>query len=155
MEVVAVNSKDLLRKEAILKRKNILIYVSKEDEVDTINLILELFKLKKNIYVPKVEKDIINFYQINSLFDLKLGKFNILEPISKIKITNYQDSVIIVPGLLFDLNNNRLGYGGGYYDKFLQDKNIYKIGICYSFFKIDKINSEKHDIKMDLIITEE
>ena len=64
------------------------------------------------------------------------------------------NSCIIVPGLLFDKNNNRLGYGGGYYDRFLANNNIYKIGICFSNFLVDKIIIDKNDIKMDEVITE-
>ena len=55
---------------------------------------------------------------------------------------------------MFDNQNNRLGYGGGYYDKYLQNKNLYKIGICFKEFLIDKLVVSKHDVKMNLIITD-
>jgi 5-formyltetrahydrofolate cyclo-ligase len=54
----------------------------------------------------------------------------------------------------YDDNLNRIGYGGGFYDKFLQTRTMFKIGIAYKVQKIQKVNAEKHDIKMDLIITE-
>ena len=144
----------LLKNKYIINSQDILVYISKELEVDTINLINELIKLKKNLYAPRIEGDIIKFYKFNDLNELKRNKFKILEPISNKEIKNYKNSCIIVPGLLFDKNNNRLGYGGGYYDKFLSNKIIYKIGICYSCFLVDKLIVDSHDIKMDEVITD-
>lgn len=139
----------------VKKSQNILIYLSKEIEVDTFSLIKELIKLDKNIYVPKIENEKMEFYKFTSFHDLKLGKFNILEPVKKIKFTSYEDCCIIVPGLLFDKYNNRLGYGKGYYDYFLNKHNLYKIGLCFQEFIIDRLECEEHDIKMDIVITEE
>ena len=144
----------LLNHEYIINSQNILIYISMNLEVDTINLIKELFKLKKNLYAPRIEGDVIKFYKFNSLDELKINKFKILEPISNIEIKSYKNCLIIVPGLLFDKNNNRLGYGGGYYDRFLSNLDIYKIGVCYSEFLIDFLEVFEHDIKMNIVVTE-
>lgn len=145
---------NVLNNKKVLKSKDILIYISKNEKIDTKKIIKELWKLNKNIYVPKVEGNIINFYLLKSFNDLELGIFNILEPITNIKYKDNKISCIIVPGLLFDKNNNRLGYGRGYYDKYLENKNIYKIGLCFSTLIVDKITIDKNDIKMDEIITE-
>ena len=145
---------NLLKNKYINECENILIYLSKKDEVDTFNIIKELLKLGKNVYVPKILGKEMKFYKLTDLSILKLGKFNVYEPISNIEFIYNKSSCIIVPGLLFDKNSNRLGYGGGYYDKFLSDLDIYKIGICYNNFLVDNINSEKHYIKMDLVLTE-
>ena len=144
----------LLKNPKILESKNILIYVSLSEEVETKELIEELLKLKKLVYTPRIVSNYIEFYQITSLLDLKPGKFNILEPIGEKKFINFSSCCIIVPGLLFDKSNNRLGYGGGYYDKYLENKKIYKIGICFHDLLIDKLETLSHDIKMDLVITE-
>ena len=144
---------NVLKDKKVIQAKNILIYVSMDLEVKTKDLILEFLKNKKNVYVPKVEGNYINFYRLNSLKDLKLGKFNILEPISNI-LFKENDGVIIVPGLLFSKDNNRLGYGGGYYDKFLENKSLYKIGLAYSDMVVDKLEVFKYDVKMDKVITE-
>ena len=144
----------ILNHPMIKKCNNILVYISMKDEVSTIKLIEDLIKLNKNIYAPRIVDKEIEFYKFESFGELKLSKYNILEPILNIKYENNLNSVIIVPGLLFDKDNNRLGYGGGYYDKFLKDKNIYKIGICFSEFLIDKIKVLEHDIKVDEVITE-
>ncbi len=62
--------------------------------------------------------------------------------------------VIFVPGLAFDQNGTRLGYGGGYYDRFLQDKNVYKVGVCYHDEFVQTLPRENHDIPMDAILTD-
>ena len=157
-----INKKDLetkiinnvLNNKKVLEANNILIYVSLDMEVDTKELINKLWKLNKNIYVPKVEENIINFYKINSFGNLVIGSFGVLEPITNIIYKDDNNSCCIIPGLLFDKNNNRLGYGKGYYDKFLENRNIYKIGICFSKFLVDSLVTDKYDIKMDEVITE-
>ena len=145
---------NILNNKKVIDTKNILIYISKDLEVDTKELIKDLWKMNKNIYVPKVEKSTINFYKINDFKDLVIGSYNILEPITNIKYQYNKKDLIIVPGLLFDKHNNRLGYGGGYYDKYLENKKLYKIGICFSNFIVDNLIIDKYDIKMDEIITE-
>ena len=147
-------AKKILNHEKVKKTNNILIYVSMDIEVATIELIKELFKLNKNIYVPKVIGKNIKFYKIDSLNELKISKLGILEPITNIEYTNNNDSVCIIPGLMFSKNNNRLGYGGGYYDRFLKNCNTYKIGICFKEFLVDNLEAEKHDIKMNEVITD-
>ncbi len=157
-----INKKDLetkvinnvLNNKKVLEANNILIYVSLDMEVDTKVLINKLWNLNKNIYVPKVEGSIINFYKIDSFNDLVIGSFGVLEPITNIIYKDDNNSCCIIPGLFFDKNNNRLGYGGGYYDRFLENKNIYKIGICFSTFIVDNLITDKYDIKMDEVITE-
>ena len=75
-----------------------------------------------------------------------------MEPIGEEYTGNID--LIIVPGVIFDREKNRLGYGKGYYDRYLSNKDIYKIGICFSDQVIDLLPSESHDIKMNIIITE-
>lgn len=144
----------ILKNEKVLNSSSILIYVSKKEEVDTFKMIEEFWKLKKQVFVPKVEKHDIVFYKIESFKDLTMGRFHILEPNSKERYQDNSHSCAIIPGLLFDKDNNRLGYGGGYYDRFLSKHNIYKIGICFSSFLVDEIITNTNDIKMDEVITE-
>ncbi len=140
--------------------KNILLYVSFNNEVDTINIIKDLLiKKEKNVLVPYVDKDkLIRISKINSFDDLEPKTFGILEP-KKNKIRNFdidELDLVIVPGIVFDKNGHRIGYGHGYYDKFLEKlrKNTIKIGLCCDFQLIDKIPEEKHDVPMDIIVTE-
>lgn len=136
----------------IIESNTILLYVSLNDEVDTINLI-KYFLDKKIVALPKVENDIMNFYIINSINDLKEGYYHILEPITNNKLNNFENTTIIVPGICFDKNGYRIGYGKGFYDKFLVDKNIYSIGLCYKECLIDNTFHDIHDIKVNDIIT--
>ena len=120
--------------------------------------ILKLLE-KKNykISLPKIKrKNQMNFFEWSFDDPLSINKYGIPEPISK-KII-YPD-VLIIPLVAFDNELNRLGYGGGYYDRYLaksfKKKRIIKIGIAYSFQKVNKIPINKYDIRLDYIITEE
>ena len=94
----------------------------------------------------------MNFYKIDSYDDIQPGYFNIPEPKSNIKLRT--PDIIIVPGVAFSYEFERLGYGGGFYDTYLCDKDILKIAICFEFQMMDKLPVEEHDIKMDMIVTE-
>lgn len=131
----------------------ILIYVSIKDEVDTLKLIKYFLKTKK-IAVPKVENNKIIFYYINNLDELVSGYFGILEPISDEKVTNFNECVCITPGICFDENNYRIGYGKGFYDKFFDETNIYKIGLCYKECIVRKISIDKFDKRVEKVITD-
>ena len=144
----------ILNNDQVITSKNILVYISLTNEVSTDYLVEKLFELGKNIYVPKVIDKNIKFCKLNKDDILQKGKFGILEPISNDELENFENSVVIVPGLMFDKLGNRLGYGGGYYDRFLENKKIYKIGICFKEFLEDYLESKSHDIKMDLLITD-
>ena len=135
--------------------KKIAIYYSTKDEVDTINLIKYSLKENKEVYLPKVTgKKEMSFYRITSLDkkNFTKSKFGILEPIEENKTDSIE--LTIVPGICFDKEKNRLGYGGGFYDTYLQKNKTYKIGLCYHNNLIDKLPKEEHDIPMDMIITE-
>ena len=135
------------------KKSNlVLTYVSLKDEVDTFKLIEYSLKIGKQVAVPKCEQDIIKFYYITSLNDLKKGKFNILEPITNNLVTDFKNSICIVPGVAFDKQNNRIGYGKGFYDRFLQNYDGTKVGLAYKECICEKIDNESTDIKMDKII---
>jgi 5-formyltetrahydrofolate cyclo-ligase len=84
--------------------------------------------------------------------ELVANKFNILEPLPSAK--KVQPNVVLVPMLAFDRSKNRLGYGGGYYDKFLHNADALKIGVAYAVQEIEQITSEQHDVKMDIIVTD-
>ena len=130
----------------------ILIYVSLKDEVDTIKLIRYSFKQGKKVAVPKCEGEDITFYYINSLKDLGQGKFGILDPKTNEIVNDFANSICIIPGIAFDKQNNRIGYGKGFYDRFLKNYNGIKIGLTYKECICDKIDTDINDIKMDKVI---
>lgn len=81
--------------------------------------------------------------------ELRNGKYNIPEPTGQEK----EATVVIVPGSAFDTKGYRIGYGGGYYDRYLKDEHL-KIGVCFEFQIVDEVPTESHDVKLDLLITE-
>ena len=135
---------------SFIKASKIGIYASLEDEVSTDRLITESLKMGKRVFLPKVNKSDMSFYEINCLADLEIGTFGVREPIGD-RVDNDLD-LVIVPGVAFDSNNNRIGFGKGYYDRFLKDKTCYKIGICFKEQMVSNIPVNDWDIKMDEVI---
>ena len=141
----------------VFKSSNIIgIYCSMVDEVDTFKIIKHSLLNNKDVLVPKLNNDgTMNFYKISDLNELSFkNKFGISEPISNIKQDNMD--LIIVPGVCFDERLNRVGFGKGYYDKYLNNKSIYKIGICFDWQIIDSnfINTDEYDVPMDIVVTD-
>ena len=138
---------------AFLKAKSVFCYISAHGEVDTYGLIVDLLK-DKNVLVPyciNEEGDMIAC-PINSLAELKDGKFNIPEPISPTEFSREEIDFVIVPGVAFDKNGYRLGYGKGYYDRFLEGISPFKLGVCQREFFLDDVPHGNLDIKMDDIL---
>lgn len=132
----------------------ILTYVSLKDEVDTFKLIEHSLEIGKRVAVPKCEGDNIVFYKIKTLSDLEEGSFRILEPTTNEAVVDFANSICIVPGVAFDKENNRIGYGKGFYDRFLEKYDGTKIGLTYRECICDKIDNDINDIKMDIVITD-
>jgi 5-formyltetrahydrofolate cyclo-ligase len=134
-------------------------YVSMGDEVDTREIINLSLKSGKRVAVPRSypERNVMVFYEIKSLEELKSGKYGILEPDEDPdrRIQNPSSAVCLVPGLSFDRTGNRLGYGGGYYDRFLKDFNGLSVGLCRSG-QISNINlpQDAYDVPVKRIVTE-
>lgn len=148
----------LVKSDFFIKAKKIFIYVSYKNEVDTKKIIQYSLKNKKEIYVPKTylnEKN-MKAIKINSLDELIVDNYGILEPkyVDKNNIGDNFD-LIIMPGVAFDRCGNRIGYGGGYYDKYISklNYNVLKIALAYHFQITDSIKAECHDINVDYIIT--
>lgn len=141
--------------------KDILTYVNFRSEVITIEFISYLLEAKNtNVYVPYTSKDSMTFYRINSLSELSEGYMGILEPSiinheRQFQSMNASTCLCITPGLAYDIEGNRLGYGGGYYDRFFDSRpDIRRIGVCFDFQINDSIIHEEHDHLMDYIISE-
>ena len=101
----------------------------------------------------KVQGEIMHFYEITALSDCVPGAFGILEPAGEEKDRITTPGFMLVPGLAFDKNGNRLGYGGGFYDKYLAShEEIITAALGYDFQIVEKVPSEPHDKKMDYLI---
>lgn len=135
------------------KANTVFCYVSAGSEVSTITLIGELLKTKRVTvpYCTDKEGNMIAV-EINSTGGLKEGLFGIAEPINPIEFPKEKIDFVIVPGIAFDKDGYRLGYGKGYYDRFLSDINPYKLGICKKELFVEKLPHDEFDIKMDEVI---
>ncbi|MDA9062911.1 5-formyltetrahydrofolate cyclo-ligase [Candidatus Pelagibacter sp.] len=144
----------ILKKEKITK-KIIGGYYPINFEVDDLELLKRFEKNKFNISLPVIKKNFqMDFYKWSFFDSLKINKYGIPEPETKNIV--YPD-VILVPLVAFDKNLNRLGYGGGFYDRLIKKlskkKKVIKIGLALSVQKIDNVPIDMHDQKLDYIVT--
>ena len=146
---------NLIKKQKKIK-KNIGGYFPVNNEIDDLEILKKFEEKKYKICLPVVKKNFdMDFYNFSFKDPLIVNKYGIPEP----KKTNivYPD-IILIPMVAFDKNLNRLGYGGGYYDriieKLMKKKNFLKIGLAFSKQKINNLSISKYDKKMDYIVTE-
>lgn len=134
----------------------IYTYVSMNNEVDTIMLIDYSLSIDKRVFVPKVIGNHMEFYEISDISELSSGYFGIYEPDINGKEPDYsRTGFMCMPGLAFDLSFNRLGYGRGFYDRYLaQENRLYKAALAYSCQLVPAVFAEPTDVKTDMIITE-
>ena len=146
---------DLLKKNNLTK-KRIGGYFPVNHEIDDLEILKKLKKKKYQISLPVIKKNFdMDFYRWSFDDPLKINKYGIPEPFSKKLI--YPD-ILLVPLVAFDKNLNRLGYGGGYYDRVIdklsKKKYILKIGLALSVQKINNVPVTKYDKKLDYIVTD-
>ena len=144
----------LIINSKIINSRGVLIYVSRIDEVDTIKIINYLLSINKLVAIPRVENREMNFYYIDTLDDTYVGKYGIREPQSNKMVNDYSGFVSITPGICFSQDGYRVGYGGGYYDRFYMKHNLYKIGLCYRECLISEQFMDEYDQRVDEIITD-
>jgi len=145
-------------KELLIKKNinSILLYASYKSEVDTWR-IFEFCKhnnIKTAFPKVNVKEHKLEIYWVESIEDFSIGFNSIPEPKIKTKAELNDIDLILVPAVAFDESCNRIGYGGGYYDRLLPMRNGDCIGLAYEEQIIDTLPVELHDIKVDLIITD-
>ena len=134
-----------------VKADTVMLYSALPDEVQT-QAFLEKWHLKKHIILPTVVGDDIIPVAYGEDTAFAVGDFNILEPQNEPYTGGFD--LIVVPGVAFDRNGNRLGRGRGYYERFLcQHLDVKRIGICFDFQLIDEVPAESFDIRMDEVIS--
>lgn len=142
------------------KAKCILLYASFRSEVNTIPCIRHALKLKKEVILPRVDRETrrLRLFQIHNINDLKSGYMGIPEPgIIKSREKRLTDiDMAVVPGAGFDMNGNRLGYGAGCYDKLLSNSRGHVVTVALAFEEqmVQRVPGEGHDVLTDKIITE-
>ena len=143
-------------KKRNMKKKIIGGYYPFNSEIDILEVLRKFEKKKFIITLPKIRKNNqMDFYDWSYKDPLEINEYGIPETISKKK--RYPD-ILFVPLVAFDKDNNRIGYGGGFYDRYIsrikKRKNFLTIGFAYSFQKVKKIFVEKYDNKLDFVVTE-
>lgn len=133
--------------------KTIGIYISFNNEVETMSFIQEILTTK-TIGVPKIKNHKMEFIKINSLSNLKKNSYGILEPTDMQILDKDEIDLLIVPLLAYDKNNYRVGYGGGYYDKYLKGYHGKTIGLGFSMQEVNHIDIDIYDVPLDAIISE-
>ena len=152
-------AKRILSLKKVQKAETIFLYASYKNEVGTKKLIQKLLSMKKKVALPRVREKEMDFFLIRSWEELVLGYQEILEPdgAGQIVVPKKED-VMIVPGVVFDRKGNRIGYGGGYYDRYLgqhEDTLPCLIGVGYEMqIFSDIIPTEPQDKSLDFIVTE-
>lgn len=161
-EIAVKNSaitEKLLELEKVQSAELILPFVSARGEVGTREFISKCLEAGKTVAVPRcIDGSNMEFCVIHTFDDLEKGMYGIDEPKEYCEVIRAEDaenSVLIVPALCFDANGYRLGYGKGYYDRFISRYKGYTVGVCYSEFITDDIPVDGYDRCVDIVITEE
>lgn len=133
--------------------KTVFCYVSVGSEVETHSFIKEILS-EKRVVVPRCTDSHGNMIavEIKSFNELKEGFFGILEPVSAVEFPKERIDFAIVPGIAFDKNGYRLGYGKGYYDRFLYGISPFKLGVCKKELLAESLPHDEYDVKMDMVI---
>lgn len=153
-EKIALSFIEFLKTKKI---NSVLLYASFGSEVDTWKIFKYCQENSIKTAFPKVnkEKKILEFYWVSSIKQLYPGYRSILEPFNCLKALPENIEVITVPGVAFDKDCYRIGYGGGFYDKVLRDKRAISIGLAYEEQIVERLPRSSQDKKVDLIITDE
>ncbi|MCD8038854.1 MAG: 5-formyltetrahydrofolate cyclo-ligase [Lachnospiraceae bacterium] len=152
----------VLKTPEYMESDNILLYADYNHEVATRAIFEDAIMRRKRVYFPKSDRltNTMSFYQTISLAQLQRGFMGIPEPPEDMrlcyKLKPNEDTLVIIPGVAFDTAGFRLGYGRGFYDRFLsQKRRLSTMALAYACQIVDELPHEAHDIKMDKIVTEE
>jgi 5-formyltetrahydrofolate cyclo-ligase len=133
--------------------KTIYGYMPYNQEVRTIPMMEQALRDGKRVAVPKVYGDTMKFIYMDDLSQVEEGYYNIPEPIADGPVAEDPTALVLMPGLAFDEKGNRMGYGGGFYDKFLaQEPDHPTVALCYAFQMVDHIPTEEYDIPVDCVL---
>lgn len=148
----------ILSDSKYLKSKKIALFVGFNDEIKTEELIKIMLDEGKSIYLPYIDGKTMTFHKINSLDELIKNKMGIKEPPCTNELIEVDKiDLMYVPGLCFDCCGYRVGYGGGYYDRYLKDCDIYTIGIGFheQYLVNELIENDSYDIRLKAFISDE
>lgn len=142
--------------EAYQKADILLAYVDAKREVETRLLMRQAWEDGKKVAAPRVDGDgIMHYYYIDSLEELEPGSFGIMEPKESCPLCETEEGLLLMPGVAFDMSCHRVGYGGGYYDRYLEKHpGLVHIALAFEFQVFEEVPFEDHDILPELIVTD-
>lgn len=139
--------------EAYKAAKTIYGYLPYNQEVRTVPMLEQALKDGKRVAVPKVYGDEMKFLYLDDLMKVSKGYAGIPEPIDDEPVADDETALVLMPGLAFDPQGHRIGYGGGFYDKFLAaEPNHPTLALCYEFQMLPELHTEEHDIPVDTVL---
>ena len=139
--------------EAYKNAKTIYGYLPYNQEVRTVPMLEQALRDGKRVAVPKVYGDEMKFLYLDDLTKVSKGYAGIPEPIADEPVADDKTALVLMPGLAFDPEGHRIGYGGGFYDKFLAaEPNHPTLALCYEFQMLPELHTEEHDIPVDTVL---
>ena len=149
-----------LQTDEYLACQKLFIYLALEQEIETRHIIEDAWKREKQVYIPRCipgQTGKMEFYQLTGWSSLKMGAYHLWEPDIMLcqKTDDFQNGICVVPGLAFDTKGYRLGYGKGYYDRFLKKFFGKTVGLCYNNHIVPKLPHDKYDFSVQYVLTEE
>ena len=146
----------ILASEEYRRADSVLVYIATQGEVTLEEVIRDAWEQGKTVASPRVEGKTMSFYRITSFEDLEEGNFHVREPRKECEaFTPEENTLFLVPGVAYDESRRRVGYGGGFYDRFLEKYPwLSTVGIGYEFQVLPEVPCEATDIPMNKILTE-
>ncbi len=146
--------KDLFMQTEQYKNATVIYgYLPYNQEVRTVPILLQAMRDGKKVAVPKVYGDEMRFIYLDDISAVSTGYAGIPEPVADFPIAEDSTALVLMPGLAFDKQGHRIGYGGGFYDKFLEKEPDHpKVALCYDFQVLPSLEVLEHDIPVDLVI---
>jgi 5-formyltetrahydrofolate cyclo-ligase len=139
--------------DAYQKAETIYGYLPYNQEVRTTPMLQQALEDGKRVAVPKVYGDEMRFLYLDDLSQVEKGYSGIPEPIADGPVAEDPNALVLMPGLAFDPEGHRIGYGGGFYDRFLeQEPNHPTLALCYDFQMLPHLETEEHDIPVDCVL---
>ncbi|RZT93164.1 5-formyltetrahydrofolate cyclo-ligase [Ancylomarina subtilis] len=137
-----------------ISAKTVMLYWAMDDEVQTSDFVVK-WAASKRVILPCVNGNDLDLRVFRGEEDLVAGEnFGIPEPSGELFLDYDEIDLILVPGVAFDVDNNRMGRGKAYYDRLLSSLKAYKLGVCFDFQLLQSVPTDEHDIKMDRIVSE-
>lgn len=142
-----------LTSKAYQEAKTIYGYLPYNQEVRTVPMLEQALRDGKTVAVPKCYGDEMKFIVLTDLSQVEKGYAGIPEPIADEPVANDKTALVLMPGLAFDPQGHRIGYGGGFYDKFLSREPEHPtLALCYEFQMLPHLETEEHDIPVNYVI---